>query len=74
MYWATYFVTPDSEETKVDARLARGKRLFSGSGRERSGPWSPMGTQWALGRQAGHISKGRLPLEEAGLAGHMGLV
>lgn len=50
------------------------ERIFPGSRRERSGSWSPMGTQWALGRQAGHISKGRLPLEEAGLAGHVGLV
>lgn len=33
--------------------------------------WAPSGP-WE--RQAGHISKGRLPLEEAGLAGHMGLV
>lgn len=74
MYWATSSGTPDSEETRVYAGLARGKRIFPGSGRERSGSWSPMGTQWALGRQAGHISKGRLPLEEAGLAGHVGLV
>lgn len=28
----------------------------------------------ALGRQPGHISKGRLPLEEAEIAGHVGLV